>query len=196
MPHRSVFKYYQRKRVVNINFNILAAGLIAIALAKFPVLWISQLIGTEHKFLISVIAYALDVVLDVLVYYALHWVANHWNPHGHHPKHAERPRERRFIRDATRVQAERIALVPLFMIVAMGGMWALQSYAQVSASWAFVIAFVSAMVITRVVHTVWGLRSGTFEDTEIRVTANGDSRGIAFETDPDGDDAGRSEGAA
>jgi len=205
MPHRHMFRFYQRKRIVNINFNILAAGFIAIALAKFPVLWISEAIGTEQKLLISVIAYVLDIVLDVLVYYALHWIANHWNPHGHLLKHDERPRERRFVRDATRVQAERIALVPLFMVVAMGGMWALQKYSGVSASWAFVVAFVSAMIITRVVHTVWGLRSGTFDDTKIRVTANGDAQGISFETQSDGEgegagdgdeSAGRSEGAA
>lgn len=164
MPQR-VFKWYQRKRIVNINLNILAAGLIAIALAKFPVMWISAWIGEEKKFLISVIAYVLDTTLDVCVYYALHWMANNWNPHGHLPKHAERPKKRRFIHDATRVQAERMALVPLFMIVAMGGMWALQKFGGVSASWAFVIAFVSAMLVTRVVHTLWGMRSGTFRDT-------------------------------
>jgi len=200
MPHRRAFRFYQRKRVVNINFNILAAGLITIAIVKFPVMWISAWIGPEQKLLISVIAYTLDVVIDVLVYYALHWVANHWNPHGHHPVHDQRPRDRRFFRDASRVQAERIALVPIFMIVAMGGMWALQKYALISASWAFVYAFVMAMITTRVIHTLWGYRSGTFDDTVARIPAETDPRGIAIGSDTGGPDddrgADRSEGAA
>lgn len=164
MPQR-VFQFYQRKRVVNINLNILAAGFIAIALAKLPIMYISDWIGPNHKLLIIGIAYALDTVLDVLVYYALHWVANHWNPNGHHPKSEHKPRTRRFLHDATRVQAERAALVPLFAIIAMGGMWALQEYGIASASWAFVFAFAAAMLATRVVHTFWGYRSGTFKDT-------------------------------
>lgn len=164
MPQR-VFKFYQRKRVVNINLNILAAGFIAIALAKLPVMYISVWIGPDHKFLISVIAYAIDTVFDVLVYYALHWIANHWNPQGHLPKHDDRPKSRRFMHDATRVQAERMALVPIFMLIAMGGMWALQKFAAITASWAFVYAFASAMIATRILHTLWGYRSGTFRDT-------------------------------
>lgn len=164
MPRRA-FKYYQRKRVVNINVNILAAGLLSIAIAKVPVMYISAWIGPDHKFLISVIAYVLDTTIDVLVYYGLHWIANHWNPRGNLPKQSDQPKHRKFMQDATRVQAERMALVPIFMLVAMGGMWALQHYMQVSASWAFVFAFVAAMLCTRVVHTFWGYHSGTFKDS-------------------------------
>lgn len=164
MP-RSVFRFYQRKRVVNININMLAAGFLAIALAKMPVKWIGDWIGPEHKLLITAIAYALETVLDVIVYYALHWLANHWNPRGNLPKHDNRPKSRRFIQDATRLQAERMALVPIYILVGPGGMWALQKYADVQHSWAFVIAFVAAIITTRIIHTIWGLRTGTFRDT-------------------------------
>ncbi len=164
MPGR-VFKFYQRKRVVNINLNILAAGFLAIALAKFPVLWIGDWIGPEHKFYITVIAYVVDTVLDVVVYYALHWVANHWNPEGHHPKRDDRPKSRRFVQDATRIQAERMALMPIYILIGPGGMWALQKWFDVHHSWAFVIAFVSAIIATRIIHTIVGLRTGTFRDT-------------------------------
>ncbi len=164
MPRR-VFRFYQRKRVVNININMLVAGFLAIALAKMPVKWIGDWIGPEHKLLITAIAYALETVLDVIVYYALHWMANHWNPRGNLPKHDSRPKSRRFIQDATRLQAERMALVPIYILIGPGGMWALQKYADVQHSWAFVIAFVAAIITTRIIHTVWGLRSGTFRDT-------------------------------
>ena len=163
MPSR-VFKYYQRKRVVNININILAAGFISIAIAKYPVFLIGEWIGTQHKFLISVIAYVLDMVIDVAVYYALHWFANHWNPQGHLPESDDRPKSRKFLHDATRIQAERAALVPLFMLVSMGGMWALQKFYHITHSWAFVFAFVAAMIVTRIAHTFWGYQSGTFKD--------------------------------
>ena len=164
MPQR-VFKFYQRKRVVNINLNIVAAGFLAIALAKFPIMYIGNWIGPEHKLIIAAIAYVVDTVFDVLVYYALHWVANHWNPNGHLPKHDDRPKSRRFMHDATRIQAERMALVPIFILIGPGGMWALQKFADISHSWAFVIAFVTAIITTRIIHTAWGLRTGTFKDT-------------------------------
>ena len=163
MPKR-VFKFYQRNRVVNINLNIIAAGLIAILIIKFPVMLISNWIGPEHKLIISVIAYILDTIVDVMVYYALHWLANHWDP-DRITNQSTLPKKRRFIHDATRIQAERIALVPIFMLISIGGMWALQAYLSISASWALIYAFVSAMLITRVIHTFWGYRSGTFKDT-------------------------------
>ncbi len=162
---RRVFQYYQRRRVVNINLNMVTAGFIAIALAKFPVMFIGDWIGPEHKMLISVVAYGLETTFDVMVYYALHWVANHWKPRGHPARQDAGQRSRRFIRDATRLQAERMALVPIYIIIGPGGMWALQEFAHVQHSWAFVIAFVSAIISTRIIHTVWGLRTGTFKDT-------------------------------
>jgi len=163
MPRR-FFKYYQRKRVVNINLNILMAGFLSIAIAKYPVHLISEWIGPEHKLINSVIAYVLDTTIDVCMYYGLHWLANHWNPRGNLPKDDSLPRARKFMRDATRVQAERMALVPIFMLFSMGGMWALQHFYQITTSWAFVFAFVAAMFVTRIVHTLWGYHSGTFKD--------------------------------
>ena len=164
MPQR-VFKYYQRKRVININLNIIAAGFLAIALAKFPVMFVGNWIGTEHKLLIAAAAYIIDTVIDVCLYYALHWVANHWNPKGHLPKDKDRPKSRNFMHDATRIQAERMALVPVFIAIGPGGMWALQRFAHMSHSWAFVLAFVTAIITTRILHTFWGYRPGTFKDT-------------------------------
>jgi hypothetical protein len=51
------------------------------------------------------------------------------------------------------------------MFVAIGGMWAIQEFFSIGASWALIYAFVSAMLITRIIHTFWGYRSGTFKDT-------------------------------
>lgn len=165
------FRLYQRKRVININVNVVVAGLIAIALAKFPVHYISEWIGPERKVWISLIAYGVDFVFDIAVYFGLHWIANHWLPTK--PKseadqrHHEAPKPH-FLRDVFKIQAERLALVPVFAIVAIGGMWALQHFSAWRASWAFVAAFVAAIITTRVLHTLLGLYTGTFLDNHER----------------------------
>ncbi|MFT5423001.1 MAG: hypothetical protein ACI89L_000774 [Phycisphaerales bacterium] len=162
-----IFRLYQRKRLININVNVVVAGLIAIALAKFPVHFVSEWIGDDRKVLISIIAYGIDFVFDIAVYFGLHWIANHWLPTK--PKseaelrHHQAPKPH-FFRDVFKVQAERMALVPVFAIVSMGGMWALQHFLEWQASWAFVAAFVAAIFTTRVLHTLLGLYTGTFLD--------------------------------
>ena len=168
MPKR-VFKLYQRKRIININVNVFIAGLLSIALAKYPVMLISGKIGHEHMLLISIAAYVIDTVIDVLLYFGLHWIANHWRPlkQTHLVDKLTTPAESRtknFLVDVGKVQAERIALVPIFAFIAITGMWALQQYASIQPKWAFVIAFIVAMVITRIIHTIWGHHSGTFKD--------------------------------
>jgi len=168
MPKR-VFKLYQRKRVININVNVFVAGLFSIAIAKYPVAVISGIIGHEQKLLISFLAYAIDTIIDILIYFGLHWIANHWRPlkESHLVDKVTTPAEsktRNFLVDVGKVQAERIALVPIFALVAISGMWALQHFASTQPKWAFVIAFIVAMLITRIIHTVWGYRSGTFKD--------------------------------
>ncbi len=159
MPKRA-FTFYQRHRIVNVNLNIIGAGLLAIALSKLPVLWVTSWIGPEHKLINSLVAAIIDGVVDIALYYMLHWVANHWRPvkvasHDHEPDES-------FWKNATLVQFERIALTPAFYIIAIGGMWGLQ-HLGMQASWAFVIAFAGAILCTRIVHTMWGLWSGRFE---------------------------------
>lgn len=168
MPKRA-FQLYQRKRVININVNVFLAGILSIALAKYPIMIFSGMIGHEHKLAISIMAYVIDTLIDVLLYFGLHWIANHWRPlkETHLVDKLTTPadsRTKNFLIDVGKVQAERIALVPIFAAIAISGMWALQHFAGFKPNWAFVIAFIVAMIITRVIHTVWGLRSGTFKD--------------------------------
>ncbi len=187
MPRRA-FKFYQRKRVVNINVNVFVAGLLSIALAKYPVMLVSAMIGHEHKFIISIAAYVIDTTIDVVLYFGLHWIANHWRPlkETHIVDKLTTPAEsrtRNFLVDVGKVQAERFALVPIFACIAIGGMWSLQHFASVQPKWAFVIAFIVAMIFTRIIHTIWGYHSGTFKDhdrapntgdTQSNANANGD----------------------
>lgn len=175
MPHR-LFDLYQRKRVININANILASGLLAVVVAKFPVEIVGRLIGGEHKFLITLAAGAMDMVVDVVIYYALHWVANHWRPPW---KRAGKPKPgRSFFHDASLIQFERAILSPLYYLIAMSLMYWLQ-YLGWGHGWAFVTAFASGLLVTRVVHTVWGLRSGRFVDQPDEREESGESQSPA-----------------
>lgn len=161
--HRRLFDLYQRKRVLNINANIVASGLLAILIAKYPVYLVGKAIGREHRFLITLAAGAIDMVVDIAIYYALHWIANHWHPSW--KKTARRQHKRTFFHDASLIQFERAILSPLYYVIAMGLMYALQRWDVVeSHSWAFVIGFATGIVVTRVVHTIWGIRTGRFAD--------------------------------
>jgi len=164
MPRRLV-RFYQKSRLLNINLNLVVAGFIAIALAKFPVMLVEQRFEGQ-KFLITLIAYGIDTAFDVAVYFGLHWIANHWRPsavHGTGKKPPLPAHRKNFLLDAGRVQAERMILVPVFAAVSIGMMYSLQRYAGVSASWAFVYSFGTAILVTRTLHTLSGIWTGTFK---------------------------------
>jgi hypothetical protein len=160
MPGR-LFHLYQRSRIFNINFNVVAAGLLAILIAKIPVAYVSGWIGHEHKFWITVAAAAIDMFVDVLLYYGLHWIANHYRPKSRRPK--VRKSKRAYFKDATLIQFERALLSPLYYVVA-GGLMYLFQYQGIKPSWAFVLGFASGIFVTRIVHTIWGLQTGRFKN--------------------------------
>lgn len=171
---RQLFHLYQRKRIINVNVNIIVAGLVAVALSKYPVHWMSLAIGPGHQWLKALLAGAIDAAVDIALYFVLHWVANHWKP-----LKPATPKDKRhhesdpgsFWKNASLIQAERYLLSPIFYIIAMGGMWTLASQAGIRESWAFVIAFSSAIIVTRAIHTAWCLWTGRFEWTTPEVEA-------------------------
>lgn len=165
-----IFRFYQRHRIVNVNLNIIGAGLLAVAIAKYPVHLLSLTIGEKHKFINSVVAAVVDGIVDIGLYFVLHWIANHWGPIKHERKAKAKLNENgefieksvSFWRDASLVQFERLTLTPVFYLFAIGGMWGLQHYGF-RASWAFVISFSVGLIVTRIMHTWWSLRTGRFE---------------------------------
>ena len=176
-----LFHLYQRSRVFNINFNVVAAGLLAILIAKVPVAFVSGWIGHEHKLLITLAAAGIDMFVDVLLYYGLHWVANHWRPPSRRPK--VRKSKRAFFKDATLIQFERAILSPLYYVVAGGLMYLLQ-HQGIKPSWAFVWGFTSGIFVTRIVHTIWGLRSGRFKNDPPDEDTHPDESSLAVSEEP------------
>lgn len=171
MPAR-LFRLYQRKKIINVNVNIVAAGLLAIVIAAWPVEVVARLIeeqmGPGHAWLKSIAAGAIDGLVDIGIYFLLHWVANHWKPlrprcEADRRHHA---REENFWKTATFIQAERYLLSPIFYVIAMGGMWLLHTQLHMREGAAFVVSFSCAIVVTRIIHTIWGLRNGRFREPE------------------------------
>lgn len=146
------------RRIINVNFNVVLAG----TLALLPTLWIVSLTrtlggGINNKFTITAITFVSDLIFDVVIYFALHWLANHlprrWGAVSSHAyQHLS------FIRDASLVQFERMLMAPVLYTVALG----LQNFLMhdgISREWATVWGFATGVSITRTMHTFWMLRA-------------------------------------
>lgn len=167
-----------RRRIVNVNVNIIVAGLLAMGVT------VAAMKGLEHidvpaklaklvrmpwelgpftwteKTVISILTLVIDLVADVLVYYVLHWLANHVPKKaakiGHiiddlNPAYAHLT----FVQDATMVQVERLVLSPLFYIIAMGGQQMILHADHSAVATSVAVPFTTAILITRCIHTVW-----------------------------------------
>lgn len=79
---RRVRRFYA-KRIVNVNINIVLAGLLALGPTVLFVYLlryagIQQPLTQTDKLIIHAVTLVSDVTFDVLFYYVLHWIANHW----------------------------------------------------------------------------------------------------------------------
>lgn len=166
-----------RRRIVNVNVNIIVAGLLAMAvtvgimkiLESFDVpMQLSKLlkmpwkVGPFHwddKAVIAVLTTVIDLIADVLVYYVLHWLANHLprkaDKLGHiidelNPGYAHLT----FVQDATMVQMERLILSPVFYIIALGGQH-FMLHSEFGLATSTSVPFTTAILVTRTLHTFW-----------------------------------------
>ncbi len=190
------------KRIVNVNVNIIAAGVLALIVTAvfmhFFVAWnwhevISGWVGFNPKIIITASTFLVDLVADLAVYYVLHWYANHVPSRFEKLAHVEKvhdlvnpdfakpaftkesiaasplsPRRikaaatgkkdngitRAFVRDATKVQVERMILSPILYVIALGGQHALL-HAHMPVAWATAIGFGAGILVTRILHTIF-----------------------------------------
>jgi len=170
MPDR-LFRLYQRKRIININANVVIAGLGSTAVVMVLLAGLKHFVGTSWPtWGYTAFALGADIVLDVAMFSALHYVANHWRPltgtsgkeklelGAAAPPHLE---------DTAQVQLERMVLSPLYYILASIGTEVCQRFGMLP-YWAVAIGYPIALLATRSIHTWWGLKSGTFQDHHIR----------------------------
>lgn len=160
-------KLYAR-RIVNVNVNIVAAGLLALLLTVGVVKvadhtgftnWAAGLLGVQHEFIVNAITFVSDLLSDVVIYYCLHWVANHWPRRAAQKLHLPQPHpvHPTFFKDATLVQVERMALSPLLYVLWLGTQHLLM--VRGAPAWeATIVGGVLGISITRFLHTLWMLR--------------------------------------
>jgi len=144
------------RRIINVNLNVLIAG----TLALLPTLWIVSLtreLGIDNKFAITAITFASDLVFDVVIYFVLHWLANHL-PRRWGKVSSKAYQHLSFVRDATLVQFERMLMAPVLYTVALGLQNFLMHYG-IGREWATVWGFAVGLAITRTMHTFWMLRA-------------------------------------
>ena len=144
------------QRIVNVNCNVLLAG----TLALLPTLWIVSLtrdLGIDNKFAITAITFVCDLVFDVVIYFVLHWLANHL-PRRWGAVNSKAYQHLSFIRDASLVQFERMIMAPVLYTVALGCQNFLMHYG-IGREWATVWGFAIGLTLTRAMHTFWMLRA-------------------------------------
>ncbi|MFA6046353.1 MAG: hypothetical protein WC718_15320 [Phycisphaerales bacterium] len=149
---------WYRRRIVNINVNILAASAIA-AFSTGGLMHALVLLGLpeQKKILVGSITFFVDLVVDLAVYYVLHWVANHM-PRGSekliNPEYARTS----FIKDASFVQFQRMLLSPILYVIALYGQNVMLNL-DYSVFTSTVVAFGAGVCTTRVLHTLWMVRA-------------------------------------
>lgn len=172
MLHRLAALYC--RRIINVNVNVIAAGLIALlpvlicvhltelALAKGIV--DGDRLHVSDKLIIGGVTFVSDIVFDVVIYYLLHWLANHapWLK-AQRLKQIEAVADAAvesspFFKDATRVQIQRAVLSPLLYILWIGTQQFLMHAYMFSTKWSTVWGFLVGVGIARTLHTFWMLR--------------------------------------
>jgi len=154
------------RRVVNVNINIVIAGILALGITVGVmhladvwgmIGWLDEHLPVSREFIINFLTFLVDVVADVAVYYVLHFLANHM------PRRAPRLKgpgyaDMSFVRDATLVQFERAILSPLLYVIALGLQhWLLKAGHTIAYSTA--VGFIAGVGAVRVLHTFWMLRN-------------------------------------
>ncbi len=165
------------RRVVNVNVNILLAGLLALA----PTLGVvhlmqrllqSGVVDASHlhlsdKAIITGTTLVADIVFDVTIYFVLHWIANHvWAKSDRLRKQLPRiegiadaaVETVPFFKDATKVQFERMVLSPLLYALFLGTQFTLMTVSHTPPVVATIAGFVVGITCARTLHTLWMLR--------------------------------------
>jgi hypothetical protein len=158
------------RRIVNINVNIILAGIFAL-LPLFVVTKVvhavffdnlpSEQLTFWQKKIFGGVTLLTDIVADLACFYALHWLANHWPkriPGGKLVHVAGDAAAPGYFKDATLVQIERMVLSPLLYTIWLLTQFLLMRYG-VAPHWAMVLGFCVATPLIRLIHTLWMLRA-------------------------------------
>jgi hypothetical protein len=155
---QALLRWY-RRRIVNVNINIILAGVLALIPTAAAAHLAEAHFGVDHPLLMAAVTFFVDAVADIAVYYLLHWVANHMPIGGPREPTSAAYGHLPYLHDATLAQFQRMCLSPLLYIIALGGQYALHSWKEVPVVWATAISFIAGILVTRVLHTLWMVRA-------------------------------------
>jgi hypothetical protein len=153
------------KRIVNVNVNIVLAGLFAAVFTTLAVRLLNtwHLLDGQPHWVAIVIMFIIDMVFDVVIAVSLHWLANHLPARLRGARRmvdaADRvidaaPPPISFVKDATTIQFQRLCISP----VLYGTAWAMQwwlLHEGVRAEWTVLPAYMTGVLVARAIHTPW-----------------------------------------
>jgi hypothetical protein len=150
---RAVAHWYAR-RIVNVNVNIIAAGVLALIPVSLCVHFIHSTKFIENGKAIAAITFVLDIVFDFTIYFFLHYLANH-GPFRKLVTKNPAYRGMSFLHDAGLVQMQRAILSPMLYIIWLVVQHYLIDQTSIGAGWATAIGGVIGIGTSRVLHTFW-----------------------------------------
>lgn len=153
-----VLKKYRDSRIVHINTNIILAAVLATLIAAYPV-HLTRLL-TDSKILTALLSFAIDGTIDFIVFSTLHLVLNKKHINGLKPSKS-------ILRDIKKIQSQRVFLSILYFIFGAGLHYYLLMIG-VDRVPAFLGAYISALIVVRIVHTYYGKKTGLFDSLEAR----------------------------
>jgi hypothetical protein len=156
-PALRALAHWYARRIVNVNVNIIAAGLLALVPVALAVYAIHKTGLVTNPWLITAITFVLDVIFDFSIYFGLHYLANH-GPLQKIVSANPAYRGMSFIHDAGIVQVQRAILSPLLYVLWLGTQNYLLHHQILNGFWATVAGGVLGIGVSRVIHTVWMLQ--------------------------------------
>ncbi len=147
-----MFNAYNKKRIIHINGNIIIASVVS-------TLIVALIIESAKSIMVSMSAVVgvtavLDMILDAGIFFTLHYLSSNYGK--------AHIRNYFLAKDVVRIHGHRIFLSPLFYFIAVStqsGLLMMHAGYGTSVIWAYLIA----LVITRYVHTVYGIKTGLFK---------------------------------
>ena len=156
-------RWYAR-RIVNVNVNIVLAGLLALPPTALIVHWSRHWgVDDDHRVLILAITWLADIIFDVTIYFGLHWLANHGSWRNKFLDAADHLivepayKGASFIHDAGIVQFQRLVISPVLYVLWLGIQWVLM-WAGMDRVPAMLLGWVVGISVARTIHTIWMLR--------------------------------------
>lgn len=156
-------RWYAR-RIVNVNVNIVLAGLLALPPTALIVHWSRHWgVDDDNRVLILAITWFADIIFDVTIYFGLHWLANHGSWRNKFLDAADHLivepayKGASFIHDAGIVQFQRLVISPVLYVLWLGIQWVLM-WVGMDRVPAMLLGWVVGISVARTIHTFWMLR--------------------------------------